>query len=127
MIDFNAVRAIQDEAEYETALLAVRPYFEHEPEPGTDAAARFEGLAQLIEAYEAKRYPIPMPRPLEALTFRMEQGGHTQADLAHLLGSRSRASEILTGKRDLTLDQIRKLHKAWGIPTASLVGELEDA
>jgi HTH-type transcriptional regulator/antitoxin HigA len=57
----------------------------------------------------------------------MEHAGRTQSDLAALLGSRSRASEILSGKRDLTLDQIRKLHREWHIPVASLIGAVQSA
>ena len=82
-------------------------------------------LTMLVERYELKYYPIEHGSPLEMLKFNMEQNDRTQADLAVLFGSRSRASEILNGKRELTLHQIRKLHRAWGIPVACLVGEME--
>ena len=127
MFDFSSVRAIRSEDEYEAALAAVRPFFDAEPDVDSEAGAHFEALALLIESYEAKHYPMTPPHPLDAIRFRMEQAGHTQADLAAVLGSRSRASEILSGKRELTIDQIRKIHHAWGIPVASLIGELEDA
>jgi antitoxin component HigA of HigAB toxin-antitoxin module len=65
--------------------------------------------------------------PLEALKFAMDQHGATQKDLADILGSRSRASEILNGKREMSLAQIRRLSKVWGIPIALLVGEAETA
>jgi len=123
----SPIRPIHTEADYEAALAEYETYFDQEPEVGSEAGDRFELLTLVIGKYEDDHYPMPPPKPVDALRFRMEQGGHTQADLAHLLGSRSRASEILAGKRDLTLDQIRTLHKAWGIPIASLVGELEDA
>lgn len=65
---------------------------------------------------------IGPPTPLAALKFRMEQGGHTQTDLAKLLGSRSKAAEILSGKRSLSKAQIATLSDAWGIPARSLLG-----
>lgn len=127
MIDFSAIKAIRTEEEYRAALAAVRPFFSDEPDPESEEGARFEALSLLIERYEDRHFPIAPPTPLEAIHFRMEQGGQSQADLANLLGSRSRASEILSGKRGLTLEQIRILHKAWGIPLLSLVGDAEHA
>lgn len=70
---------------------------------------------------------MPPAAPLDVLKFMMDQNDRTQADLAHLLGSRSRASEILNAKRELTLDQIRLLSREWHIPAAALIGELEAA
>jgi HTH-type transcriptional regulator/antitoxin HigA len=84
-------------------------------------------LATLVERYEETRWPVARSTPLEMLKFCMEQNGYSQADLAVLLGSRSRASEILNGKRDLTLDQIRLVAKRWHIPPELLVGELAEA
>lgn len=72
--------------------------------------------------YTADDEEIGPPTPLGALRFRMEQGGHTQADLAKLLGSRARASEILAGTRTLSKAQIRLLNDEWGIPARSLLG-----
>lgn len=94
---------------------------------GSPEGDELDVLATLVERYEFRHYPIDRSTPLEMLKFSMEQNDRTQADLAALLGSRSRASEILNGKRDLTLQQIRKLHQAWGIPVACLVGEMESA
>jgi HTH-type transcriptional regulator/antitoxin HigA len=78
-------------------------------------------LAALIEAYEAKHWPIEAPDAVEAIRFRMGMAGFTQADLARLLGSRSRASEILRHRRPLTLEQAWKLHQEWQIPAESLL------
>lgn len=94
---------------------------------GSQEGDELDVLAALVERYEQQHDPIAKASPLEIIRFSMDQNGRAQADLAKLLGSRSRASEILAGKRELTLDQIRKIHKAWKIPTALLVGELEDA
>jgi HTH-type transcriptional regulator/antitoxin HigA len=75
----------------------------------------------LIEAYERERWPIDPPDPVEAIRYCMEQQGRSQSDLAVLLGSRSRASEILSRRRPLTLEMVRKLHLEWGIPAESLL------
>ncbi len=121
------LRPIRTEADYDAALAEVERYFDKEPARGAPEADRFELLGILLAKYEDEHFPIAAPTPVEALRFRMEHGGKTQADLADLLGSRSRASEILSGKRDLTLDQIRKLHREWRIPVAVLVGEMKYA
>jgi len=93
-----------------------------EPKPGTPAADRFDVLAALIAEYEARHWPIEPPDPVAAIRARMEQAGYTQADLAQLLGSRSRASEILARRRGLTMEQVRRLHEAWRIPAEALIG-----
>ncbi len=96
-------------------------------EPGTADGDKLDALVTLAAAYEDRHYAIPKATPLEILKFMMAESGRTQADLAALLGSRSRASEILAGKREFTLDQIRKLHREWRIPAAALIGDLEHA
>jgi HTH-type transcriptional regulator/antitoxin HigA len=85
-----------------------------------------DALATLVDAYERLRWPARRATPLEMLQFWMDQNDYTQSDFAKLLGSRSRASEILNGKREMTLDQIRLVSKRWRIPVALLVGELEE-
>lgn len=116
-----AIRPIRTEADYDWALKEIEPYFEREPKRGAPEADRFDVLATLIEAYEAKHWPIGPPDAVEAIRFRMGQTGLGQADLARLLGSRSRASEILRRKRPLTLEQAWKLHREWHIPAESLL------
>jgi HTH-type transcriptional regulator/antitoxin HigA len=73
-------------------------------------------LAALIAEYERRHWPIDPPDPGAAIRSRMQQAGYTQADLARLPGSRSRASEILAGRRGLTKQQVRRLQVAWHIP-----------
>ncbi len=91
---------------------------------GTPEAAELEVLAILVERYEQKMFPLDAPSPLDAILFRMEQMGYTQADLARLLNSRSRASEVLTGSlRHLSLRMIRRLHDEWHIPSDVLIRE----
>ena len=80
-----------------------------------------EVLATLIEAFEAKHWPIEPADPIEAIRHKMEVAGLKQADLAELLGSASRASEILNRKRALTIDLVCKISRQWSIPAESLV------
>ncbi len=115
------IRALHSEADYDWALQEVEHYFDKEPEPGSPEAARFDVLAALIETYEARHWPIEPADALSAIRLRMEAGGFNQSDLARLLGSKSRASEILRGKRQLTMAQAYKLHHEWQIPAEALL------
>jgi HTH-type transcriptional regulator/antitoxin HigA len=114
------VKPIKIEADYDAALRAIERLWK--AEPGTPAADRLEVLVTLVEAYEAERWPIGLPDPVAAILFRMEQQGLTRRDLEPYLGGRGRVSEVLTGKRALTLAMIRKLHAGLGIPLESLIG-----
>jgi len=115
------IRPLKSEADYDAALKEVERYFEREPEPGTPEGDRFDLLALVIEDYERKRWPIDPPDPVEAIKYSMELTGREQADFARLIGSRSRASEILNRKRHLTIEAIWKLSREWGIPAESLI------
>jgi HTH-type transcriptional regulator/antitoxin HigA len=86
---------------------------------------RLEVLALLIEAYEAKHFPIDPPEPIDAVLFRMEQLGLSRKDLEPYLGTRARVSEILGGRRSLTLPMIRRLHDGLGIPAEVLIRPME--
>jgi len=85
-----------------------------------------ELLSVLIEKYEDEHYPIAPPDPIEAIKFRMEQAGLTKKALIPYLGSRSRVSEILSGKRELTLGMIRALNAHLGIPAEVLIRESQE-
>ena len=115
------IRPIRSEADYNAALDEIEGYFENEPKPGTPEADRFDLLALIIEDYERKRWPIEPPDAINAIRYRMETGGYTQADLGRLLGSRQRASDILAGKRPLTMRMAWSLHREWGIPAEALI------
>jgi HTH-type transcriptional regulator/antitoxin HigA len=117
------VRPIRTEADYDRTLAEIAPYFQREPEPGTPEADRFDVLATLIAAYEREHWPIDPPDAVDAIRYRMEQAGYTQADLAKLIGSRPRASEILNRKRGLTMEMAWKLHREWNIPAECLIRE----
>ena len=90
--------------------------------PGSEEAVELAVLAGLCARYEDVAFQIDPPSAIDAIKFRMEQAGYSQADLAKVLGSRSRASELLSGKvRTLSVSQIRRLHAAWRIPADVLI------
>lgn len=115
------VRPIKTKADYDWALAELERYFENEPEPGTPDGDRFDVLSDLIEAYENRSWPIEAPTPIEALRAFMEIRRFQQSDLAEVLGSKSRASEVLSGERRLSLDMVHRLSTAWHIPADLLV------
>jgi HTH-type transcriptional regulator/antitoxin HigA len=115
------IRPIRTEEDYKAALRQVSAYFDNEPIPGSPDGDRFEVLITLVEAYEAKHYPIDLPDPVEAIKFRMEQAGLTPKDLVPAIGKLNRVYEILNRKRPLTLNMIWKLHQKLGIPAESLI------
>ena len=114
-------RPIRTDTEYKAALAETEKYFADEPRKGTAEADRFDLLTLLIEAYEDQHHPIGPPHPVEMIRHRMRTAGYTQADLAALLGSRARASEVLTKKRRLTLPMIWKLSREWKLPAETLI------
>ncbi len=115
------IRPIRTETDYEWALTEIEAYFSIEPEPGTPEADRFDVLVDLIEAYESRNWPIEAPTPIEAIRSFMQMRGFTQADLANVLGSKSRASEVLRGERRLSLDMVHRISTAWHLPADILV------
>jgi len=115
------IRPIHTEDDYNSALRELSAYFDNEPVPGTPDGDRFEILLTLVEAYEARNYPIDLPDPVEAIKFRMEQAGLGPKDLVPAIGRLNRVYEILSRKRPLTLPMIWKLHKNLGIPAESLI------
>jgi HTH-type transcriptional regulator/antitoxin HigA len=114
-------RPLRSEDDYDLALAEIGRYFEVEPKRGTPAADRFDLLAILIKDYENEHWPIEPPDPIEAIRWRMETAGYSQADLGRLIGSRQRASDILSRKRRLTIRMAWKLHRQWGIPAEALI------
>ncbi|MGL4199233.1 MAG: helix-turn-helix domain-containing protein [Allorhizobium sp.] len=123
-MDIGAVRTLADDAEYRAALAAIRPYFEIEPAEGTPEAAHFDALALLIEEYEDRQYPLPKAEPIEVIKAVMAAKNLSRADLVEVLGSKSRAADLLNGRREINLDQIRKISRAWGISAGALIGDV---
>jgi HTH-type transcriptional regulator/antitoxin HigA len=118
MID---IRPLRSETDYDAALKAIETYFEHAPQPESAEADRFDLLALVIADYEAKHWAIEAPDAPDLLRAEMANRGLKQADLAAILGSKARASEVLNRRRRLTLDQAWKLHTQWRLPTDALM------
>jgi HTH-type transcriptional regulator/antitoxin HigA len=93
--------------------------------PGTPEGEKLDVLATLVCAYEDEKWPIPKATPLDMLRYAITDLGRSQKDLSEILGSRSRASEILSGKRNLTIDQIKKISREWHIPIECLIMDHE--
>jgi HTH-type transcriptional regulator/antitoxin HigA len=125
----STVRAIKTEADYKAALARVDALMN--AEVGTPEGDELDVLADLIELYEARHVPMGYPTALEALRFRMEQANLAPRDLIPFIGSRAKVSEVLSGKRPLTMQMARALHSNLGIPADVLLqqpgGELPSA
>ncbi len=117
------IRPIRTENDYDAALELLETLLDSKK--GSDEEEQLEVLSVLIEDYEKRNYPIPLPTPVGAIKFRMEQGELEQKDLIPFIGSGAKVSEILSGKRGLTLKMIRSLHAGLGIPLESLTGKTE--
>jgi len=113
------LKAIKTKKDYQRALDRLEVIFD--AKKGTTQGDELEILGILIEQFENERFPIDLPDPIEAIKFRMEQLGYNQSDLAKVVGLKSRASEILSRKRKLSLDMIRQLHEKLNIPTDVLI------
>jgi HTH-type transcriptional regulator / antitoxin HigA len=116
-------KVIHTEADHEAALQRIDALMENDPDPASPEGEELELLGVLVECYERKKYPMDMPTPVAAIQFRMEQQGLKPKDLVQYLGSPSKVSEILNGKRPLTLAMIRRLHDGLGIPAEVLIDE----
>ena len=114
------IRPIRSDVDYWAAMDEIERAFDALPEPGTVEGDRFDVLTTLVEAYENERDPIPDADPVDILHFAIDSLGRSQAELGTLLGSRSRASEILSRRRVLNLDQIRRISDSWTLPIAIL-------
>lgn len=115
------LKPIKTESDYDQALKRLEVIFD--AKQGTPEGDELEILSILIDEYEQSHFPIDLPDPVEAIKFRMEQMGYTQNDLANVIGRKSRASEILSKKRKLSLSMIRNLHEKMNIPTEVLIQE----
>ena len=113
------LKPIKTEGDYEAALEEVERLWG--APSGTPKGDRLDILATLIDAYENEHYPIDPPDPIEAITFRMEQQGLTRKDLEGVLGSRTRVAEVLTRRRGLSINVIRRLHEKFGISAEVLI------
>lgn len=115
----NDLKPIRSKADYEKAMKEFERLWG--ARSGTRRGDRLDVLGTLIDAYETEHYPIDLPDPIEAITFRMEQQGLTRRDLEPLIGSRTRVAEVLNRKRNLSIAMIRRLHERLGIPAEVLI------
>jgi HTH-type transcriptional regulator/antitoxin HigA len=113
------IKPIRTKADYRAALKTVESLMQ--AKANTPAGDRLDVLVTLIEAYEARHFPMDLPDAVEAIKFRMEQQGLTAKDLEPLIGRSNRVDEVLNRKRGLTLAMIQKLHLGLGIPAESLL------
>lgn len=119
----NQIKAIRSEKDYESALVRIEALME--AVPGTVEFDELDVLTDLVETYESKHVPMGYPSPVAAIEFRMEQGMLTPSDLIPFIGSREKVSEILSGKRSLTMPMVRALHERLGIPAEVLLQQTD--
>jgi HTH-type transcriptional regulator/antitoxin HigA len=120
------IKPIRSEDDYKAALEEIDKLMESQP--GTPEGDRMDVLVTLVEAYEAKNFPIPEPDdPVQVLEYYMESRALSRTDLIAYLGSKERVSEILNRKRGLSLEMIRRLHNGLGIPSDLIMGRHSQA
>jgi HTH-type transcriptional regulator/antitoxin HigA len=113
------IKPIKTEADYAAALNKIDRLMDAKPD--TPEGDRLDVLTTLVEAWEEKHHQIEDPDPIEAILHRMEALGLTRKDLEPMIGSRARVSEVLSRKRPLTINMIRKLNEKIGIPAEVLI------
>lgn len=113
------IRPIKTEQDYNTSIRRIEILWGAKKD--TPQGDELDLLVTLVESYEMKHYPIAPPDPVDAIKFRMEQMNMTKADLVQYIGSQSRVSEILNGRRKLTLGMIKSLYKGLRIPADILL------
>jgi len=120
------LKPIRNKKEYREALDRIYKLMQKDLKVNSKEYNELEVLSILVDDYESKRFPIGLPDPVEAIQFRLEQLNLDQSDLASIIGSKSRTSEILNRKRKLSLSMIRTLHKKLNIPASSLIAEYSE-
>ena len=114
-----AIKPVRTSADYERALARIDDLMG--AEEGSSAGEELDVLVDLVELFESRNEPVPPPEPISAIEFRMDQQGLTPRDLVPYLGSRARVSEVLSGKRAITMPMARALHQHLGIPADVLL------
>ena len=113
------IKPIRTEADYEAALARIDKLMD--ATPGSRKGTELDVLADLVELYETKNEPMGYPSPIAAIEFRMDQAGLRPRDLIPFIGSRAKVSEVLSGKRAITMSMARALHEHLGIPAQVLL------
>jgi HTH-type transcriptional regulator/antitoxin HigA len=117
------ITPIKTRADYKAALKTIGGLMD--AKRNTPEGDRLDVLSTLVDAYEAENFPIEAPDPVEAIKFRMEQEGLARKDLEPMIGNRARVSEVLSGKRGLSLSMIRRLNTGLNIPAGVLIQETQ--
>ena len=113
------IRPIKTEADYQAALAEIERLFDAEPD--TPIGDRLDILTTLVAAYEEQAYDLPLPDPVDAISYHLESRGRSADDLVPYLGSRKIVREVLDRKRALSIDMIRRLHQGLGISADILI------
>ena len=119
------IRPVRTEADYETALARIDALMDADPD--SPEARELDVLVDLVDLYESRHEPMEYPDPVSAIEFRMEQAGLKPRDLIPFIGSRAKVSEVLSGKRAITMTMARTLHEHLGIPADVLLRPVGDA
>lgn len=117
------IKPIRTEEDYQAALEEIERLMDAQPD--TPEGDRLDVLATLVEAWEEKHFPIEEPDPIEAIQHRMEALGMSRKDLATMIGGRNRVSEVLSRKRPLTINMIRRLSEGMHLPAGVLIRTYE--
>ena len=117
----NDIKVIKTEKDYQEALKYIEALMATDPDPESAEGEKLAILSTLIADYESREFPVIFPSPVDAIKFRMEQAGLKPADLEQYIGSKGRVSEVLSGKRQLTLEMVRALEAGLGIPAKVLI------
>ncbi len=122
VLDFSKPHVLRSDAEYEAAIAEIERLVDEDVEAGSEGYDRLEFLSLLVEHYEDERYPMGAVTPQQAVTFMLEQKGLHRSDLDEVMGGKSRVSEFLNGKRELSKSQVEGLRRLLGIPADILLG-----
>lgn len=120
------LRVIRDDLQYAALLEQAKELAIADPSPDSEEAERLAIISVLLEKYEEERFKLEAPDPIDAILYRMAELGLRQKDFATIIGSRSRASEILARKRGLTIEMIRAIHERLKIPAELLIAHPRD-
>lgn len=119
------VKPIKSKKQYKEYLSRAYAIMQKDAKRNSKELDELELLGIIIEEYEKKNFPIDPPHPIEAILFRLDQMNMKRSELTNILGSRSRVSEIMSGKRKLSLAMIRKLNKKLQIPAEVLISDYQ--
>ena len=123
----HSVRVLKTEQDLERALERMSMLMDLELADDSEEQAEFELLALVIRDYESKHTTAPSITPVQAIEFRMKHQHLTRKDLEAYIGSQSKVSEVLSGKRALSMQMVRRLHEGLGIPAKALIGATGNA